>query len=84
MLVVCLCLRVFSHQSCTLYSMTDDHNDTSSVVLEDSCCGTLQQLAIRAERGVEGNVDTARNMSSAVAGGSGVKALNRYAKGLEG
>lgn len=53
--------------------MANDHDDTSSVVLEDSCCRTLHQLTVRAERCAVGNVDAARNMASAEAGDSGVK-----------
>lgn len=74
---MCLCVflsvGIISHRSGTLHRMADDSNDMSSEVLEDSCCRTLQQLSIRAECCGEGNVDAARNMASAEAGGSGVK-----------
>lgn len=53
--------------------MADDHDDASSVVLQDSCCRTLQQLTIGAERRAEGDVDAARNMASAEAGDGEVK-----------
>lgn len=53
--------------------MADDHDDASSVVLQDSCCRTLQQLTVRAERRAEGDVDAARNMASAEAGDGWVK-----------
>ena len=62
-----------TNHSGTLHGVADDHNDTSSVVLEDTCCGTLTQLTIRTEHGVEGNADTARNVASTEAGGRGVK-----------
>ena len=51
--------------------MADDHNDPSSVALEDSGRRTLHQLTVRAEGCAEGNVDAARNMASVEAGGSG-------------
>lgn len=53
--------------------MANDHDDPSSVVLEDSCCRTCHKLTVRAERRAEGNVDAARNMASVEAGDSGVK-----------
>lgn len=53
--------------------MANDHNDASSVVLEDARGRTLQQLTIRAECCVEGDVDAARNVASIEAGGSRIK-----------
>lgn len=66
-------MYLLSHHSSALHGVADDYNDTSSVVLEDTCCRTLHQLPIRAEHCVEGNVDAARNMASAEAGGGEVK-----------
>lgn len=57
--------QVCCKHSSTLHGMADDNNDTSSEVLEDSCCRTLHQIPVRAERCTEGNVDAARNMASA-------------------
>lgn len=67
------CVWLLSHHSGALYGVADDHDDASSVVLQDSCCRTLQQLTVRAERGAEGDVDAARNMASAEAGDGWVK-----------
>lgn len=68
-----VCVWLLSHHSGALHGVADDHDDASSVVLQDSCCGTLQQLTVGAERRAEGDVDAARNMASAEAGDGGVK-----------
>lgn len=61
------------HHSGALYSMADDHNDTSSVVLKDSRCGTLDRLTVTVKHAAERNVDAAWNVAFAEAGDQGVK-----------
>lgn len=69
---MCVC-GCFSHHGSTFHGVTDDHDDPSSVVLQDSGCRTLHQLTIRVERCAEGNVDAARNVASAEAKSREVK-----------
>lgn len=66
-----MCVCVLPHHSGALHRVANDHDDASPVVLEDSCRGTLHQLAVGAERRAEGDVDAARNVASAEAGGGG-------------
>lgn len=41
---------VLSHHSRGLHGVADDHDDAAFVVVEDSRCGALQELTVRAER----------------------------------
>lgn len=47
--------------------MADDDDDAPFVGVQGSCSRTLHQLPVRVEHRAEGNVDAARNMTSAKA-----------------
>lgn len=71
---VCVCVcTLSSHRGGTLHCVANDHDDPSLVVLQDPRRRTLHELTVGAERWAVGNIDAARDVASAEAGGGRVK-----------
>lgn len=62
-----------SHHSRSLHGVANHHDDSPLVGLQDPGCRTLHNLTVWAERWAEGDVDAARDMTSAEAGVDKVK-----------
>lgn len=62
-----------SHHRCSLHGVANYHDDSPLVGLQDPARRTLHDLTVWAERRAEGDVDAARDVTSAEAGVGKVK-----------